>query len=308
MPTPLLDLTAAFDAPGTLLAKLETDNATGSVKDRPVDYLLRRPEVAAAETLVEASGGNTGLSLAHAGRRMGKRVIVTMSRKMSAEKVRRMEEAGAEVVLCPLVDADSPDHFIATARRLAEPENHCYLDQFDHPANVRAHYETTGPEIVEQAGRPIDAFVAGVGTGGTISGVGRALKERRRATEIVLADPKGSILAGLVNGEPTEEGAYLVEGIGGDFLPALLDLDVVDVAYQVTDREAARHVRTLRALGHSVGGSSGVAIGAALAYLNDHRGATVCTLVADGGDRYPDTWDDPAWLDIVAQTGLAPQA
>lgn len=301
MTTPIRDVSVAFDAPGTLLVKLETENLTGSVKDRPVEAMLQSPAAAAAHTLVEATGGNTGISLAVAGAKLGKRVIVTMSRKMSPGKVRQMEAAGAEVILCPLVGLDSPANFINVARSLADAEGHWYVDQFNNPDNVRAHYETTGPEILEQTGGDLDAFVAGAGTGGTLTGAGRALKEHNRDIDIVLADPVGSILAGRVRGEEVAPGPYLVEGIGGDFLPPLLDFGVLDAAYEIDDAEALRHLRTLDAAGISAGSSSGAAVGAGLAYLRDHPGRTVCVLIADAGDRYTDTWHDPGWL---AEHGL----
>lgn len=296
MPTPIVDLTSCLDAPGTLLAKVETANPTGSVKDRPVDYLLRDPAVDRAQTLVEASGGNTGLSLAVRGRELGKRVIVTMSQKMSPGKVHQMEQAGAEVILCPPAAVDSDEHFITVARRLGEREGHWYLDQFNRHANVAAHREGTGAELIDQVGDVLDCFVAGAGTGGTLTGVGQAFAAWRPEVDIVLADPVGSILAGHLQGRSVDSAPYLVEGIGGDFLPPLLDFDVLDLAYEINDREAAQHLRTLSAAGHRVGPSSGVAVGAALAYLREHPGRTACALLADDADRYLETWYDEDWL------------
>lgn len=296
MTTPIVDLSALLGAPGTLLAKLENANPTGSVKDRPVAYLLEDPAADEAETLVEASGGNTGLSLAVRGRELGKKVIVTMSEKMSPGKVRQMEDAGAEVILCPPAAVDSDEHFITVARHIGERPGHWYVDQFNRDANVTAHRETTGPEIIEQCGEALDCFVAGAGTGGTLTGVGQALKAWRPDVDIVLADPAGSILAGQLAGRSVESAPYLVEGIGGDFLPPLLDFDVLDVAYEVDDVEAAQHVGTLSAAGYRVGPSSGVTIGAALAYLGEHPGRTACALLADDADRYLETWYDAAWL------------
>lgn len=306
MTTPIVDLSAALKASGTLLVKVETANPTGSVKDRPVEYLLRDPAAAQAETLVEASGGNTGLSLAVRGRELGKKVIVTMSEKMSPGKVRQMEEAGAEVILCPPAAVDSEEHFITVARRIGERQGHWYVDQFNRDANVTAHRETTGPEIIEQVGDALDAFVAGAGTGGTLTGVGQALKAWRPEVDIVLADPAGSILAGHLEGRPVESAPYLVEGIGGDFLPPLLDFDVLDVAYEVDDVEAAQHLETLSAAGYRVGPSSGVTIGAALAYLRERPGRTACALLADDADRYLETWYDAAWLTERIQPETAP--
>ncbi len=294
--TRVVDLTGLFEVEGTILAKLENENATGSVKDRPVRRMLDSPRMAGAHTLVEASGGNTGLSLAVAGRDLGKRVVVTMSRKMSPGKVHQMEAAGAEVVLCPCVGLDSPEHFITVARELGELEGHWYVDQFNNPDNVAAHAETTGPELLEQVGDRLDCFVAGAGTGGTLTGVGRVLKAHRPGIDVVLADPVGSILAAHLRGEPEVGGSYLVEGIGGDFLPPLLDFDVLDGAYEVGDVEAAAHLDTLRGAGIDVGSSAGTAIGAAVAYLWEHPGRTVCALLADAGDRYRETWHDEEWL------------
>lgn len=296
MTTPVVDLTEVFGVEGTLLAKLENESRTGSVKDRPVRWMVDDPRIDQAHTVVEASGGNTGISLAVAGRELGKRVIITMSRKMSPGKVRRMEEAGAEVVLCPCVGLDSPANFINVAQRLGAEEGVWYVDQFNNPANVAAHAEGTGPEILAQVGDGLDCFVAGAGTGGTLTGVGRALKRRRPGIEIVLADPVGSILAAHLRGEQVEGGPYLVEGIGGDFLPPLLDFDVLDGAYEIDDLESAAHLAVLREAGIRVGSSSGTAIGAALAYLRDNPGRTVCALLADAGDRYLETWQDEDWL------------
>lgn len=296
MATPIQDLSELFEVQGRLLGKREDAGPTGSVKDRPVERMMLSPQAAAAHTLVEATGGNTGISLAVAGVRAGKRVIVTMSRKMSPGKVRQMEDAGAEVILCPLVGLDSPANFINVAHTLGEAEGHWYVDQFHNPANVAAHYEGTGPEILEQVGDDLDAFVAGAGTGGTLTGIGRALKERLPDVDIVLADPVGSVLADHLRGHEGIGGSYLVEGIGGDFLPELLDFSVLDAAYQVDDKEAAQHVRTLHEAGIEVGSSSGTTVGAAIAYLAEHPGRTVVALLADAGDRYTDTWHDPAWL------------
>lgn len=304
-PTPVIDMAPALGLRGELWLKREDANPTGSVKDRPVQALLARPEVAAAETLVEASGGNTGIALAVAGRAEGKRVVVTMSRKMSAQKVTSMEQAGAQVVLCPMVGPDDPEHFIAVARRLGSRPGCLYLDQFGRDENTASHEFGTGVELLTQVPH-LDAFVAGVGTGGTITGVGRALKSTDASRRVVLADPVGSILADLVEGTPPQPGPYLVEGIGGDVHPELLDLSVVDEAVRVSDAEAARLVLLLREQGIAAGGSTGLAVAAAAAWLRKHPGSSVATLVADGADRYPISWGAESWLRHVATTGTAP--
>ncbi|WP_202232092.1 PLP-dependent cysteine synthase family protein [Actinacidiphila reveromycinica] len=287
-----------------LLAKCEFMNPAGSVKDRIGHHIVRRAEeagllVPGRSTLVEATAGNTGVGLAAAA--AGRyRLVTTMSSKMGPEKEAMMRAWGAEVIRCPYdVPPDSPRSFINTARRLAEgtPDSY-YVDQFNNPWNAEAHELTTGPELVRQTGGAIAAFVSGAGTGGTFTGVGRALRAAVPGAQLVLADPVGSILASRARGGHARPGPYLVEGIGGDFVPGLLDLSLVDHAINVEDRDSVRMcLRLQREEGLWVGGSSGCAVAAAVRYAGTLTGppATIVVMLPDGGSRYTSTIYDPLW-------------
>jgi cystathionine beta-synthase len=303
--TPLVELTAVGRGlPHRLLAKCEFLNPTGSVKDRIGRYIVARAEeagllVPGVSTLVEATAGNTGVGLAAAG--AGRyRVIVTMSSKMGPEKEAMMRAWGAEVVRCPYeVPPSSPDAFINTARRIASEIPHgYYVDQFANPWNREAHETTTGPEILGQARGRLAAFVAGAGTGGTIMGVARTLRAAGCAAKIVLADPEGSILADRARGGSLPGRGYLIEGIGGDFVPALLDLDLVDAAYTVSDTDSIRMcLRLQREEGLWVGGSSGCAVVAATRLAEQLPGprSDIVVMLADGGSRYTSTIYSQRW-------------
>jgi cystathionine beta-synthase len=282
----------------TVLAKLEMLNPGGSVKDR-----IGLPMIEAAEregllkpggTIVEPTSGNTGHGLAIAAAIRGYRCIFVMPDKMSQEKIALLRAYGAEVVICPTaVPPESPESYYRVADRLAaEIPGAFQPNQYHNPANPRAHYETTGPEIWEQTGGRLTAFVCGVGTGGTISGAGRYLKERNPELLIVGADPEGSLYSG------DDARPYLVEGIGEDFIPETFDPDVVDRYVRVSDRDSFVTARAVtRQEGILVGGSSGTAVYAALQLareLNDPD-ATIVVLLPDTGRQYlskvySDTW------------------
>ncbi|MEU3563665.1 cysteine synthase family protein [Kitasatospora sp. NPDC006786] len=303
--TPLVELTTiGAGLPHRILAKCEFANPVGSVKDRIGRHIIARAEEAGLlvpgdSTIVEATAGNTGLGLAAAA--AGKyRLIVTMSTKMGPDKEAMMRAWGAQVVRCPYeVPPTSPESFINTARRIAaDRPGAYYVDQFNNPWNTEAHELETGPEILAQAGGELIAFVAGAGTGGTFTGVGRALRAAGSRALLVLADPAGSILAAHAEGSGGDGHPYLLEGIGGDFVPGLFDLDLVDRAYSVTDRDAIRMcLRLQRDEGLWVGGSSGCAVVAARRLAETLPGprSSIVVILPDGGSRYQSTIYDAAW-------------
>jgi cysteine synthase len=238
-------------------------------------------------TLIEATAGNTGVGLALCAAARGYTLVCVMPEKMSTDKRTALTMMGARVVMTPNAPPSSPDNFRNVAERLASENGWFLTDQFRNPANVRVHEETTGAEILAQMGGEIGAFVAGAGTGGTISGVGRCLKAAVPGVRIVLADPVGSGLADWVEtGVLGPDGAYAVEGIGGSAVPDNLHRDVIDAAERVSDDESFAMVRRLvREEGLLVGGSSGTNVVAALRVAARGVGPVV-TILADGWDRY----------------------
>jgi cysteine synthase len=276
-----------------VLVKCEHLNPGGSVKDRIalaiVEDAERRGALRAGMTLIEATAGNTGVGLALVAAHRGYGLVCVMPEKMSADKRAALTSLGARVVITPNALPSSPENFRNVARRLAQENGWFPTDQFNNPANVRVHEETTGAEILEQTGGRVGAFVVGAGTGGTISGVGRRLKAALPNVRIVLADPVGSGLADWVEtGRVGPDGAYAVEGIGGSEAPANLHRDVIDAAERVTDADSFAMVKRLvREEGLLVGGSAGTNVVAALrvAARGDVEGPVV-TVLPDGWDRY----------------------
>lgn len=275
-----------------LLAKCEHLNPGGSVKDRIaiaiVDAAERAGRLRPGDTLVEATAGNTGIGLALVAAVRGYRLVCVLPEKMSVDKREALALVGAEVIVTENAPPDDPRNFQQVARRLAEERGWFLTDQFCNPANVEVHAEETGPEILEQAGGVVGAFVAGVGTGGTITGVGRFLKSKLERVQIVLADPLGSRLAGLINeGELGADGAYAVEGIGSSAVPEVFDPSVVDAAESVTDEESfAMARRLIREEGLLVGGSAGTAVAAAVRVARREPEGPVVVLLPDAWDRY----------------------
>jgi cysteine synthase len=291
--TPLVRLErVARGLPVPVLAKCEHLNPGGSVKDRIalaiVDDAQARGVLRPGATLVEATAGNTGMGLALVAAVRGYALVCVMPEKMSVDKRRALAAVGARVIVTPNAPPDSPDNFQNVARRLAHDEGWFLTDQFCNPANVRAHEQTTGPEILEQTGGDVGAFVAGAGTGGTLTGVGRFLKARVPGVRIVLADPVGSGLAGWVrDGVVGPDAAYQVEGIGSSKPPDNLDRTVLDSVESVTDDESfAMARRLIQEEGLYVGGSSGTAVAAALRVAASGVKGPVVALVADSWDRY----------------------
>jgi cysteine synthase len=292
--TPLVRLDrVAAGLPVPVFGKCEHLNPGGSIKDRIalaiVDDAEARGLLTPGMTLIEATAGNTGVGLALVAAVRGYRLACVLPAKMAADKRTALAALGAEVIVTANAPPSHPDNFQNVARRLADDRGWFLTDQFAHPANPRIHETTTGPELLEQMGGAIGAFVSGVGTGGTITGVGHYLKRHVPSAQVVLADPVGSRLAHIVDADqPDVDAAYAVEGIGGSVAPAVLDVSVIDEAERVTDEESFAVTRRLwREEGLLVGGSSGTAVAAALrvAARGDVSGPVVAVL-ADSWDRY----------------------
>lgn len=279
--------------PVPILVKCEHLNPGGSVKDRIalaiVDDAERRNIVEPGATLIEATAGNTGMGLALVAAVRGYKLVCVMPEKMSVDKRAALSALGARVVITPNAPPDSPDNFQNVARRLAHEEGWFLTDQFCNPVNIRAHEETTGPELLEQTGGRIGAFVAGAGTGGTITGIGRFLKRHVPNVQIVLADPAGSGLARwATEGIVGDDAAYEVEGIGTSKPPTILDRSVIDAAESCSDAESFAMVhRLIREEGLFVGGSAGTAVVVALRVAaREGIEDPVVTVLPDSWDRY----------------------
>jgi cystathionine beta-synthase len=297
--TPLVELPKiGAGLPATLFAKVECLNPGGSQKDRiavaMIDDAERRGLLRPGGTIVEATAGNTGTGLAMVAAVRGYRCVFAVPDKMSAEKMDLLRAFGAEVVVTPTAVApDSPESYGGVAERLAREIPGAWRPgQFTNPANPAVHYATTGPEIWLDAGGRIDAFVAGVGTGGTLSGIGRYLKERDPSVRIVGADPAGSILSGDTSG------SWVVEGIGEDFIPDTFDPTLVDAWVRVTDAESFMMARRLaREEGILVGGSAGTAMHAAVTYAAElPEGSVVVVLLPDTGRNYLSKCHSDTWM------------
>jgi cysteine synthase len=292
--TPLVRLRhIGRDLPVPVLVKCEHMNPGGSVKDRIalaiVDDAEQRGVLRPGDTLIEATAGNTGMGLALVAAVRGYRLVCVMPEKMSVDKRLALAALGARVEITPNAPPDSPDNFQNVARRRAHDEGWFLTDQFCNPANVRAHEETTGPELLEQSGGAIGAFVAGAGTGGTITGVARFLRRRLPDVRIVLADPIGSGLARwIADGIVGADGAYQVEGIGTSKPPDILDRSLIHAAESVSDEESFAMTRRLWAEeGLFVGGSSGTAVVAALRVAASGMVRDpVVAILPDASDRY----------------------
>jgi cysteine synthase len=288
--------------PVVVLAKCEHLNPGGSVKDRLALAIVsdaeKRGVLRPGATLVEATAGNTGMGLALVAAVRGYSLVCVLPEKMSVDKRMTLTGLGAKVVIAPNAPPDSPDNFQNVARRLAEEKGWFLTDQFSNPANVRVHEETTGPEIFEQTGGRIGAFVAGAGTGGTITGVGRFLKQRLPNVRVVLADPIGSRLARwVIEGTLGPDAAYEVEGIGTSKPTEILDPSVIDAAESVSDDESFAMTRRLwREEGLFVGGSAGTAVVAALRVAASGKVRDpLVVILPDGCDRYR----SKPWAQIV---------
>jgi cystathionine beta-synthase len=305
--TPLIRLRRVLDGCRTQVwAKAEFLNPGGSVKDRigvaMVEAAERSGALKPGGTVVEATAGNTGVGLALAAALKGYKCIFTMPDKMSLEKVRLLKAMGAEVVVTPTaVGPDSPDYYVNVAKRLVEETpNSVHADQFINPENPEAHFRTTGPEIWEQTRGRLDVFVCGTGTGGTISGAGRFLKERDPRIRVVAADPYGSIFKEYFETQHIgKSSVYMVEGVGNDKVPGTLHMEFIDEFRNVTDRDAFVTARRLtREEGLLVGGSAGLIAHAALQVareLDDPDKVVVCVL-PDSGKHYLSKFHSDEWM------------
>jgi cystathionine beta-synthase len=296
--TPMVRLSSiGRDLKCDFIAKLETTNPGGSSKDRPALTMIQAAEreglLGPGSTIIEPTSGNTGVGLAIVAAHRGYKCIFVMSDKMAPEKIDVLRAYGAEVVVCPTAVApEDPDSYYSTAERLTrETPNSFRPDQYSNPNNPRAHYEATGPEIWEQTNGRVTHFVAGAGTGGTITGVGKYLKEQNPNIKVIAADPQGSVFSGG-SGRP-----YLTEGVGEDFWPENYDPSLVDEVIAVSDADAFAMAREVtRREGILIGGSGGTAVAAALRVagpLPDE--AVVVVLIPDSGRGYlskifNDTW------------------
>jgi cystathionine beta-synthase len=294
-----------------VFGKADFFNPGGSVKDRIglpiIEAAERSGQLRPGGTIVEGTSGNTGIGLAIAAAMRGYRCIFTMPDKMSQEKVRLLKAFGAEVIVTPTaVPPDHPDNYVMWAKRIAEQTPNAVLaNQFYNQANPEAHYATTGPELWEQTEGRITHFVAAAGTGGTLTGVGRYLKERNPDIRIIAGDPQGSILSALWRRQrnPAEEVPagvpYKIEGIGQDKLPSTLDLSVIDEYHTVSDRDAFAMARRLtREEGLFVGGSAGLITHVALQVARrlDDPSACVVTFLCDTGERYLSKLYNDEWM------------
>jgi len=313
--TPLVKLNRlAHGVKGTVLAKMESLNPGYSVKDRigiaMIEAAEREGALKPGGTIVEATSGNTGIGLALAAAVKGYKCIFVMTDKASVEKSRYLKSLGADVVITPVsAKPGTPDHYVSTAKRIAaETPNSFYPDQYSHPANPEAHYRTTGPEIWEQTEGKITHFVAGLGTGGTISGTGRFLKEKNPAIRIIGADPYGSVFKTYKEtGKLVEATPYLVEGIGQEVIPPNVHIKYVDDVINVTDRESFESARQLgRVEGIFCGGSTGTNLVAALRVARDaDENAVVVFIVCDTGEHYLSKFQSDEWM--KEKRLLAPQ-
>lgn len=306
--TPLVKINRlAADIPALVLAKVETFNPGNSIKDRMALKMIedaeRSGKLKPGGTIIEGTSGNTGMGLAMTAAVKGYRCIFTTTDKQSKEKIDALKAFGAEVIVCPTnVDPEDPRSYYSVSSRLEkEIPGGWKANQYDNLSNLQAHYEQTGPEIWEQTGGKITHFVAGVGTGGTISGVGRFLKEQNPAVRIWGIDTYGSVFkkykeTGLF--DKAEIYPYITEGIGEDFLPGCVDFDVIDLFEKVNDRDAALMTREIALKeGIFVGNSSGAVI-AGLQQLKDRLTAddVVVALFHDHGSRYMGKMFNADWL------------
>ncbi len=310
--TPLIRLPRLSQHTGCeILGKAEFMNPGGSIKDRAALAIVQEAEESGAlrpgGTVVEGTAGNTGIGLAHICNARGYRCVIVIPETQTHEKIDLLRTLGAEVHTVPAAPYRDPGNYQKVAGRMAEEmDSAVWANQFDNTANRRGHYATTGPEIWRQTGGNVDAFVAATGTGGTLAGVSRALKERSSAVRMYLADPAGSALYSFIRtGEPQpSEGNSITEGIGSSRVTANLEGTEIDDAFCVPDAESVPMVyRLLREEGLFVGSSTGVNVAGALRAARELGPRhTIVTVLCDGGGRYYSRLYNPDWL---AERGLA---
>ena len=303
--TPLIEL-SQFDAgPCRLFLKLENQNPAGSIKDRiglaMVEAAERNGKVRPGGILVEATAGNTGLGLALAAAAKGYRLVLVIPDKMAVEKINHLRSLGADIRITRSdVGKGHPEYYQDMAERLARELGGFYVNQFANPANPLAHEATTGPEIWEQMGGDVDAVVVGVGSGGTLTGLGRYFGRTSPKTRMILADPAGSVLADMVEtGASGEAGSWVVEGIGEDFVPPNCDLSYAAEAFRIDDRESLTTARDLLRREGILGGSStGTLLAAALRYCRTRtKPERVVTFACDSGNKYLSKMYNDFWME-----------
>lgn len=292
--TPLVEITRLDTGPCRLFIKLENQNPGGSIKDRVALSMIAAAEadgrLKPGATIIEATAGNTGLGLAQVATLKGYNLVLVVPDKMAREKILHLRAMGVDVRLTRSdVGKGHPEYYQDMAQSLAQATGGFYVNQFENPANPAAHEAGTGPEIFEQMDGDVDAVVVGVGSGGTLTGIGRYLRRVSPKTEMVLADPVGSILADYVKtGVLGEAGSWTVEGIGEDFIPVNAQMDLVSKAYSIEDRESVETCRALlKAEGILAGSSSGTLLAAALRYCREQTSPKrVVTFACDTGSKY----------------------
>lgn len=303
--TPMVEVKHLDTGPCRLFLKLENQNPGGSIKDRVARAMIEAAEadgrLKPGGVIIEATAGNTGLGLAQVATLKGYKLILIVPDKMAREKILHLRAMGVDVRLTRSdVGKGHPEYYQDMAQSLAQSiPGALYANQFENPANPLAHETTTGPELLAQMDGDIDAIVVGVGSGGTLTGVGRYMKAHSPKTRMVLADPEGSILRDYVEtGTFGEAGSWIVEGIGEDFIPANAQMDLVSKAYSISDRESVGTARELlRKEGILAGSSSGCLLAAALRYCREQtEPQRVVTLVCDTGSKYLTKMFNDLWL------------
>ena len=315
--TPMLELTALETGPCRLFIKLENQNPGGSIKDRialsMIEAAERSGELKPGGVIIEATAGNTGLGLAEVAVPKGYKLILVVPDKMAREKILHLRALGVEVRLTRSdVHKGHPDYYQDIAEALAKTTpNSIFINQFENPANPAAHELGTGPEIFEQMDGDVDAVVVGVGSGGTLTGLGRYFRKVSPKTQMILADPAGSVLAPLVQTGrmPAHVGSWAIEGIGGDVVPANCDLSLVSKAYSIPDEESIEVARALlREEGVLAGSSTGTLLAAALRWRREQtQPKRVVTFACDRGDKYLTKVYNDLWVAAQGYTDRAPQ-
>ncbi len=287
-----------------IYVKLEFANPGGSIKDRIAPFIIaeavKSGKLKPGGTIVEATSGNTGMGLAMAGAILGYKCVFVMSSKQSVDKQNMLKAMGAEVVICPSeVGPEDPRSYYSVAKRIAAERPNAILgNQYDNPANCEAHYRTTGPEIWEQMGHKLDYYVAGVGTGGTVSGTSKFLKEVNPGLKTIGIDPVGSILTDFHRtGRKVEAQSYLIEGVGEDIIPANVRFEFIDEFVQVNDQEAITTLHRLaKEEGIFAGSSCGMAVAGAIKYAQRLQGGRMLVILPDGGGKYLNKFFNDEWL------------
>ncbi len=287
-----------------IFVKLEATNPGGSIKDRIAPFIIERAEkdgtLKPGGTIVEATSGNTGMGLAMVAIVKGYKCICVMSTKQSQDKVNMLKAMGVEVVMCPAdVEPEDPRSYYSVAEKLAKERPNAILgNQYNNPANFEAHYKTTGPEIWEQMDGKIDYYVAGVGTGGTVSGTSKFLKEKNPKLKTIGIDPVGSILTEYKRtGKLSQAHSYLIEGVGEDIIPDNVKFEYIDEFIQVNDQDAIRCLHRLaKEEGIFAGSSCGLAVAGALRAAEKLEGGRMLVILPDSGSKYLGKFFNDEWL------------